>query len=69
VKSGAFPSEQESFFMDKSSRPVAPKATVSAIALGGDCGPGPLTPIDGEAEAASEAASEDGAVYSTVKKD
>lgn len=69
VKSGAFPSEQESFFMDKKSRPVAPNATVSAIALGGDCGPGPLSPIDDSAEVTSETAGEDGGVYSTVKKD
>jgi 3-methyl-2-oxobutanoate hydroxymethyltransferase len=69
VKSGAFPSEQESFFMDKASRPVAPNATVSAIALGGGCGPGPLALVDGDAESASEPASDESAVYSTVKKD
>lgn len=67
VKSGAFPSEQESFFMDKNARPVAPKATVSAIALGGDCGPGPLTPPGSESTSAT--GYEDGAVYSTFKKD
>ncbi len=66
VKSGAFPSEQESFFMDKTSRPTEPKATVSAIALGGGCGPGPLS-TEGDATNASDA--EEKAVYSTVKKD
>jgi 3-methyl-2-oxobutanoate hydroxymethyltransferase len=68
VKSGAFPSEQESFFMDKSSRPVPTKATVSAIALGGGCGPGPLNQVD-ETKAAPKASEDENAVYSTVKKD
>ncbi len=67
VKSGAFPAEKESFFMDKSSRPVAPKATVSAIALGGGCGPGPLGPVDMDSK--SPTSDDESTVYSTVKKD
>lgn len=64
VKSGAFPSEQESFFMDKAARPKANKASVSAIALAGGCGPGPLSPA-GQPSASTD----ESAVYSTVDKD
>lgn len=64
VKSGAFPSEQESFFMDKAARPKANKASVSAIALAGGCGPGPLSPTGQATDSTDEAA-----VYSTVDKD
>jgi 3-methyl-2-oxobutanoate hydroxymethyltransferase len=67
VKSGAFPAEQESFFMNKSTRPAEPKATVSAIALGGGCGPGPLSPDDSHSSA--QAPGDESAVYSTVKKE
>jgi 3-methyl-2-oxobutanoate hydroxymethyltransferase len=66
VKSGAFPSEQESFFMDKKARPPEPNASVSAIALGGDCGPGPLS---SESDDAAPTVPDESAVYSTVKKD
>ncbi len=65
VKSGAFPSEQESFFMDKAARPKAVKASVSAIALAGGCGPGPLTP---HPDASASSDSDDVAMYSSVKK-
>lgn len=67
VKSGAFPSEQESFFMKKSSRPAATNATVSAIALGGDCGPGPL--VSAASPPTEVVSDEDNPVYSTVKKE
>jgi len=62
VKSGAFPSEQESFFMDKASRPKVQPATVSAIALAGGCGPGPLS------SAAPPVEGDDSGMYSTVHK-
>ncbi len=66
VKSGAFPAEAESFFMDKAQRPKKASATVSAIALGGGCGPGPLSEEPSESDPATDA--EGAAVYSTVKK-
>lgn len=68
VKSGAFPSEQESFLMEEKSRPKASKASVSAIALAGGCGPGPLAPLSMNPSAEP---GDDGeaAVYSTVKAD
>lgn len=69
VKSGAFPSEQESFLMDKAKRPPAPKASVSAIALAGGCGPAPLATLDEKTPAVEDSPATDDAVYSTVKKD
>ncbi len=67
VKSGAFPSEQESFFMDKADRPKSQKATVSAIALAGGCGPGPLSEAGSASDSASSEAADDSAIYSTVQ--
>ncbi len=68
VKSGSFPNEQESFYMEEQQRPKASSATVSAIALAGGCGPGPLAPLS-MPRSSAEAESEDAAVYSTIKVD
>jgi 3-methyl-2-oxobutanoate hydroxymethyltransferase len=62
VRGGTFPSAQESFYLDKASRPAAPNATVSAIAHAGGCAPPP------ESKSDEESPREEGAVYSSVKK-
>jgi 3-methyl-2-oxobutanoate hydroxymethyltransferase len=68
VKNGAFPSEQESFFMDKAQRPKSSNATVSAIALAGGCGPGPLSEVSPDPVAATDTLATEGSMYSTVHK-
>lgn len=41
VKSGEFPSENESFFLEPANAPARKNASVSAIALAGGCAPSP----------------------------
>jgi 3-methyl-2-oxobutanoate hydroxymethyltransferase len=64
VKSGEFPSENESFFLEPASAPQRRNASVSAIALAGGCAPSP----DGEAGSSSKPADPDPTFYSTPRK-
>lgn len=63
VRDGEFPSEAESFLMDPKSGKRPKKATVSAIALAGGCGPEP-----GTEEPAEQTAEDTGGLYSSGKK-
>jgi 3-methyl-2-oxobutanoate hydroxymethyltransferase len=64
VKDGAFPAEQETFYMDAQRPSNRPPATVSAMAAAGGCAPEPVSSSD-------TAPAGDGPVglYSTPKRD
>lgn len=67
VRDGAFPSEDETFYMDAKRASNRPAATVSAMHAAGGCAPEP----DGDAEAASDGASAEVLIglYSTPSRD
>jgi len=65
VRASEFPNDEESFFMDAKRKSQRQKATVSAIALAGGCGPEP-----GSEEAGKATPDDDdtGGLYSSGKK-
>jgi len=64
VKDGAFPSEQESFFIDKKKRAPAKSASVAAIAHVGGCAPEPMSRAEESTGQVGETQ-----LYSTPKRD
>lgn len=66
VRSGAFPSENESFFLQPEKAPMRKAATVSAINLAGGCAPPPTA--DPAASSTKPAPDGDGPFYSSPKK-
>ena len=71
VRSGSFPSENESFFTQPEKAPARKAATVSAIALAGGCAPPPAaTPPSGAPSSSppGPASEADGPFYSSPKK-
>ncbi len=65
VRDGAFPGEQETFYLDPKKRARRPPAQIAAIAHVGGCAPGPEV----ETEPAAPSGDGEGGLYSSPKLD